>query len=304
MDIFDFRCFVELATAQHYSNAADNLHIAESSLSRRIRKMEDELQGVKLIDRSTRKVVLTECGVAFLPYAQQILNAYSEMEAVVANYHPGNDKMLNFGTIRTSAIPALNSKLLEYVKEDLSLKLRIVEDGTHNLVDGLNRKQYDLILFVDTNKKVFTEEITEYPLIKEEVFLVMNKQHPFAKKKVVDFRTLVDEKFAMFTNSSSMKTIFTEYCKKEQVHPRIVQESGPYDVQLEFVRENLGIALMTKNLASNYRYIDELALVSLADPLMRQISLAVQNSSLRRESVRTLINKLRRDFGDNNGDNE
>lgn len=299
MDIFDFKCFVELVTTHHYSNAADNLHISESSFSRRIRKIEEELCDVKLIERSTRKVVLTEAGMAFYEYAIKIVENYDKMIDELRNYGPEAGRMVNFGTIRISAVPELNNRLLEYVKENLMLKLHIVEAGTQKLVEDFKRSLYDLILFVDSGSILPSEDITVYNLYQEEVYLIVNKTHPLAKKKSVRPVEIENENFVMLTNSSSMTELFKEYCTRNHIHPHVTQDCWAHDMQLAFVREKLGVTLMTKNLAYSYRYADDLAFVSLQEPMMRQVSLAVHNRALRRESVRQLVDNLLRDFQKN-----
>ncbi|MBE9018908.1 LysR family transcriptional regulator, partial [Chroococcidiopsidales cyanobacterium LEGE 13417] len=72
MNIEWLRCFVVLAKTLNFRRAAEQLHMAQPSLSRAIAQLESEL-GVKLVNRTTRQVQLTTAGKVFLTEAQAIL---------------------------------------------------------------------------------------------------------------------------------------------------------------------------------------------------------------------------------------
>lgn len=72
MNTTQLQCFVETATELSFSRAAERLHVSQPTVSHQVRALEDEL-GVELLTRSTRTVRLTESGLVFLGYAQQML---------------------------------------------------------------------------------------------------------------------------------------------------------------------------------------------------------------------------------------
>lgn len=78
MNIEFLRSFIKLAKVQNFSELAKMLDISQSTLSHRISQIEDEISGITLIDRSTRKFSLTTAGKKFLEYATQIVNTYDD----------------------------------------------------------------------------------------------------------------------------------------------------------------------------------------------------------------------------------
>jgi DNA-binding transcriptional LysR family regulator len=82
MEIQQLKYFLGVVEHKYFTSAAAEFCISQSSLSKHIKSLEDELQ-VKLLDRSTRSVKLTEAGSDFFTYATQIVETYNEMQTMM-----------------------------------------------------------------------------------------------------------------------------------------------------------------------------------------------------------------------------
>ena len=76
MDIAQIKTFVELSRTRHFGKAAKSLFITQSTVSVRIRMLEESL-GVRLLTRDRNNIQLTAAGTRFLPLAEQMLNTWS-----------------------------------------------------------------------------------------------------------------------------------------------------------------------------------------------------------------------------------
>ena len=77
MDIRQLRYLVALAEERHFTRAAEREHIAQPALSQQIRRLEDEV-GLALVERTTRRVSMTDAGNMLVARARRIL---SELDA-------------------------------------------------------------------------------------------------------------------------------------------------------------------------------------------------------------------------------
>ena len=85
MEINYLKEFVILARTGNYLETADCLYMGQSSLSRHIKTLEEELD-IRLLDRTTRKVSLTEAGRLFLPYAEHIMSLQEQYQDVLLDF--------------------------------------------------------------------------------------------------------------------------------------------------------------------------------------------------------------------------
>lgn len=197
MRIEDMECFRVLAETLSYTNAANRLYLTQSSLTRTIQQMEEEL-GFQLFDRSRRSVSLTSAGQSF----------YQSCEAVLAEYYNSVDKARHArdgssGVIRFAAHSFfVNSVVYEIIEgfqhQYPEITLQISSSGSEEMIHQLKEGSIDCAVCTARPADRSIERIT---LKKYRECLVVSPQHLLAEKEEVSFEVLKEERFAVISRT-------------------------------------------------------------------------------------------------------
>ena len=134
------RTFVTVAEQKHFVAAAGKLGISQPSLSQALAALETGL-GIQLIERSTRRVIVTPTGEQLLPFAKATLEAADAFVSQARGAFGVLSGPLNIGIIPTIA-PYILPTLLKLIAEEYpELEPRIVENQTDNLLQRLRDGQ-------------------------------------------------------------------------------------------------------------------------------------------------------------------
>jgi LysR family transcriptional regulator, hydrogen peroxide-inducible genes activator len=240
MEFHQLKYVCAIADTGSFSRAAERCHVAQPSLSQQVQKLEDDL-GSKLFDRLGRSVRLTEAGRAFLPHARSILH---QMEAARSGVE---DKRTDVrGNIAVGIIPTIAPYLMpQYVaafsKRYPDARLRILEDTTPVLVEGLRNLSIDVaILALPLRHK----EFELYPLRTEPLYAALARNHPQAGAKSLSLRDLRTEHFVMLRDGHCFRELSLAACTRAKVNPRIAFESGQFSSLLGMVAAGVGVSLV------------------------------------------------------------
>ncbi len=143
MNLRDLRYFVAVAESGSILSASEKLHVAQPSLSVRIKTLETDL-GVSLFDRRPRGVLLTAEGEELLAHARHILQAAEAAQEALRHHAQSPVGTVHFG-VPTSLASVLCVPLIEAVQAELpNVRLRIVETMSGTIVEWLRSGQLDL----------------------------------------------------------------------------------------------------------------------------------------------------------------
>jgi DNA-binding transcriptional LysR family regulator len=142
MELRHLRYFVAVAEELNFRRAAERLYVAQPAVSEQVRKLEDEL-GVRLLERSQRKVSLTEAGTALLPEARRVLHEVEMARVIVQNARDRAVSQLRIGYTPAS-LPARIPRALRRLSAELANAVTSLEprDGAE-LIDAVRAERLD-----------------------------------------------------------------------------------------------------------------------------------------------------------------
>ena len=240
MEFHQLRYVCAIAETGSFSRAAERCHVAQPSLSQQVLKLEEDL-GAKLFDRLGRSVRLTEAGRAFLPHARSILHQMEAARTGVEDKRTDVRGSVTVGVIPTIAPYLMPQSVAAFSKKYPDAKLRILEETTPVLVEGLRNLSIDVaILALPLRHK----EFQMYPLRTEPLYAALARDHPRARAKNLSLRELRGEQFVMLRDGHCFRDLSVAACSRAKVNPRIAFESGQFSSLLGMVAAGVGVSLV------------------------------------------------------------
>lgn len=203
------RTFVTIAENKHFGTAASKLNISQPSLSQALVALETGL-GIQLIERSTRKVIVTPVGEELLPLARATLEA---ADAFVTRSR-GALGVLS-GTLTMGIIPTLTPYILpellrEAAKHYPDLKPLIVEEQTGALIEQLRDGSIDVaILAVPSG----FPGMRETELFREKFVIVTPEDHPFAGRRDLSIDALGELDLLLLDDGHCLRDQIVDLCR-------------------------------------------------------------------------------------------
>jgi len=240
MEFHQLRYVCAIAETGSFSRAAERCHVAQPSLSQQVLKLEEDL-GAKLFDRLGRSVRLTEAGRAFLPHARSILHQMDAARAGVVDKRNDVRGAVAAGVIPTIAPYLMPRYTADFAKKYPDARLRIIEETTPVLVEGLRNLSIDIaVLALPLRHK----EFELFPIRTEPLFAVLPKNHPRSSAKFLSLKDLRGEQFVMLRDGHCFRDLSIAACARARITPRIAFESGQFSSLLGMVAAGVGITLV------------------------------------------------------------
>jgi len=183
------RAFVAVAEELNFTRASERLFIAQQALSSQIQQLEGRL-AVKLFDRTTRRVSLTEAGELLLPFAIATLGALDGGLAALESARRAKHAVLRVGLSGTAMVPVVSETLRLFTERHPGVELKVSNTGLSQPSAGLKEGTVE-VAFV---RPPFTDDgISMVTVLTEERLAVLSKNHPLASRDHVRPEDLVDE---------------------------------------------------------------------------------------------------------------
>jgi DNA-binding transcriptional LysR family regulator len=183
------RAFVAVAEELNFTRASERLFIAQQALSAQIQQLEGRL-AVKLFERTTRRVSLTEAGEILLPYAVATLRALDEGVGLLESARRAEDARLRVGLSGTAMVPLVSEAFRLFTERHPGVELKVSNAGLNQPAAGLKDGSVD-VAFV--RPPFLDEGISMVTVLTEERYAVLSKSHPLASREYVRPEDLVSE---------------------------------------------------------------------------------------------------------------
>ncbi len=250
MELRHLRYFVAVAEVLSFTKAAAKLRLAQPSLTRQVRNLEDEI-GVRLLDRANNKVALTDAGRRFLFDSRKLLAMSAESVAAVQEMSRGESAQLNIGYVANLHYDLLPTTLGAFRKLYPRVALNLFDMRSADQLVALDAHKIDLG-FVGLRPADSSRELLSEVVAHDAMFVAIPTRHPLARKKKIKLSDLA----AQFFIGMSAKTHpgarewLLDTCQQAGFAGKILQEVDVETTAIRFVADGLGVAFMPEQITS------------------------------------------------------
>jgi LysR family transcriptional regulator, carnitine catabolism transcriptional activator len=242
----DLEAFLGVAQLGNFTRAARALHVSQPALTVRIRHLEDAL-GVRLLDRTTRSVTLTEIGLQFLPTVQRVLD---DINAVADNARGFAGRQRDVVTV--AALPSVASTLLPPVIAAFNaLHRRVVV----RLRDGVAQRVSELVSSGDADFGIGSPSGHERglrfsPLVSDPIAAVFPPCHPLEACSRITLKELAELPLILMERTRSARQLVDAAFQSLGIAMMPRYEASYVRTALGLVKAGLGVALIAFSAAN------------------------------------------------------
>ena len=246
MELRHLRYFIAVADELHFSRAAERLHIAQPPLSQQIRDLEEEL-GVRLFDRSKRRVALTTAGQAFLEEALQALQHVDKAVKAAQRASRGDIGRLIVG-LNSSATYSVLPRILRVFREHCSdVELVLHELTTSQQLESLHHSKIDMgLLYLPVD----SDDLCFLSVLKEPLLIAIPDTHPLTSQPQVSIHALGRDPFILPAPNlgSGLYSKIVSFFQQTSFAPAVEQEANRLQTIISLVAGGIGVALVPASL--------------------------------------------------------
>lgn len=232
--------FLAVAELGNFSRASKRLGTAQPALSQAIRDLEDELS-VRLFDRTTRRVELTDAGREFQNSTTKVME---ELEHAVEGVHMLAERRR--GRLRIAAPPLLASVVLpqaiaEFQRSYPGIAVQLADVGTEQIVEAVRSGKADCGLGTFSPGE---EGIERVALVRDSLMLFCDDQSPFTSAATVRWRDLADQALITLTRDSGIRLLVEVGFEASEIPLKPAFEVSQVTTALALVEAGLGVAVL------------------------------------------------------------
>jgi DNA-binding transcriptional LysR family regulator len=264
-DLADLKALVAVAKLGSFRAAASELHLSQPALSRRIEKLEGAL-GVRLVERTTRSVSLTDVGREFSGRARELLDGLEESLLVIKDVAGRVTGEVTVACVPSAVRYFLPKVLKKYHERYPRILVRIIDEGANAGLSHVVRSEADFgINYLGTQEPNIEFE----PILKEPFVLACNPDHALAHRDRVTWAELNEYDYMTVAKTSGNRLLLDLALAGSPVRPRWFCEVGYVSSLVGLVEAGLGIAVVPR-LAMPLEPDPKLVSIPLAEPTIER----------------------------------
>lgn len=288
-EIRHIRAFLAVARQSNFTKAAHELHVSQSALTVQIQQLEEAL-GIRLFDRTNRRVVLTEAGSALIGPLQRVL---IDTENIVSQTRDISN--LRRGVVSLAVLPSVAAGILSEVLRQFTTDYPGIVVHIHDVVAD---KVVELVKKEEVDFGIGTmrhadRELTALPLFANRLFAFLPAKHPLSVRALLSLHQLAKYPLVLTGKDSGVRAIVEDALQRKSLHGKYAYEVNYMPTLLSLVRAGFGVGILPEH-ADAMGAFPDLVKIPIGKPqLTRRIQIITRKGRNPSPSVQKMLEILR-----------
>lgn len=264
MELRKLQYFESVARNGSFTKAAEELHVAQPTITAAIKRMEAEL-GVPLFVRDTRKVMLTYEGQYFLQKVTDILQRIDQAVADMQERAFDAEWKINLGVVPISGSRLISILYKDFAGQYPQVRCQLLELGTYGIMKAVDAGEIDLG-FVILRDEILARYET-CPIYKSEMKVLVNLHNPLASRPSLTIQDLAHQKLIYFPEHSFVRQRMDLEFRLHGVTPQILAQPVQMVTIYSLVQRNAGISFSIGDFYNEMIDCQDVVAIPLAEPI-------------------------------------
>lgn len=284
MKLRHLRIFITVADLGSMTAAAEYLHIAQPTVSQAVSELES-YYGVKLFDRLSRHLYITEVGKQVLNYARHISALFDDMEKAIMN--PDKSGSINIGASVTVGTYLLPKLVNEFAKSYPSHKIKAIINNTKDIEVLIIKNAID---FGVVEGVVHTRDIVSTAFMDDRLVLVCGRQHELFNTKSISPSDLGRLDFIVREQGSGTRELFENSMAAHNINWEMSWECSSSESIKSAIINGIGVAVISKRLVEDEVKAGKLNIIKIENfSFKRKFSVIYHKNKYLTEAMRVFM---------------
>jgi len=283
-DLYAFRALVEYG---NFRLAAESICLSQSALSRRIEKLESAL-GIRLFDRTTRRVTLTLYGQTFAARSDQLLFNVESLLGDITKVSQERVGLVTVATVPSAAYYFMPDVIRRFQARYPQVRVRIIDSSAGNVIEAVASGEADFGLCF---ARSLQPNIDFLPLVGDVYVAACRRDGPIASRKSLTWREFYQQDYVGLDKSSGNRNLLDQMLEHIIPERPSICETRHVTTMLGMVEAGVGIAAVPAMTMPSSEY-SLLTSVPLTDPVVRRTVGLIRRSGRMQSYLAAELEKL------------
>jgi len=289
LNLNQFRVFYYAAKNLSFTAAAGELYITQPAVTAQIKSFE-EFCSLKLFKKKGRRIYLTDEGKSLYAYAAKIFKTEKEIEHVIDDMRELKRGILSLGTTKAYARYFMPLMITTFHKNYPNIKIQLNEGSSLDMIHSLLDFKIEVAVIARAEENT---GVNFLPFSREEMAVILSRNHPLLKKKAVTFSDLATVPFIMREKGSGTRKLVEELFEAEHCTPDILMETSNTEFIKQLVQRGEGVSFVVKEAVTVELKGKKLTSVPLKGPkVFLDVSIAYLKDQVLSPPARAFVDTL------------